>query len=50
MVQAATSADGTRPTSLERIGRPIGGKDPLVAARTITLGCAIVTERALSQA
>jgi predicted nucleic acid-binding protein len=50
MAQAATSADGTRPTSLERIGRPIGGKDLLIAAHTITLGCAIFTERAFSQA
>jgi tRNA(fMet)-specific endonuclease VapC len=30
--------------ALERVGRPIGGNDLLIAAQAVTLGCSIVTD------
>lgn len=42
--QPADAAYGTIRTALERAGCTIGGKDLLIAAQAMTLGCTLVTD------
>lgn len=42
--EPADMTDGTLRSQLERIGRPIGGNDMLIAAQALTLGLTLVTD------